>query len=86
MKPAGRALYEAQRAWHLLWMPVPPSDHPNTNLCTLQVAARVPGAATSNAVDFLIAGLEGLHFVAYGSSHGSVVVACARQVGRLGCW
>ena len=59
------------------------ADQPHTEFSRLQVAARVPGAATSNAVDFLIAGLEGLHFVAYGSSHGTVVVACARQVCAL---
>jgi hypothetical protein len=59
------------------------ADPPHTEFSSLQVAARVPGAATSNAVDFLIAGLEGLHFVAYGSSHGTVVVACARQVCAL---
>ena len=47
----------------------------------LLVAARAPGAATSPAVDFLVPGLEGLHFCAYGSSAGSVVVACGRQVG-----
>lgn len=51
-------------------------------LCRLQTSGRVPGAAVSAAVDFLIPGLEGLHFVAYGSSQGSVVVACARQVRR----
>lgn len=52
---------------------------------TLQLGDRLPGAACSEAVDFLVPGLEGLHLVAYGSSQGSVVVACARQVraGRL---
>lgn len=54
------------------------------DLARLQVAARVPGAAISPAVDFLIAGLDGLHFVAYGSTQGTVVVACARQVGYKG--
>ena len=44
---------------------------------------RLGGAASSPAVDFLIPGLEGLHFTAYGSSQGSVVVACARQVRLL---
>ena len=51
------------------------------HLALLQISARCPGAAVSPAVDFLIPGLEGHHFVAYGCAQGSVVVACARQVG-----
>ena len=50
------------------------------NGAQLRLAERVSGAATSQPVDFLIPGLDGLHFVAYGTSRGSVVVACARQV------
>lgn len=46
----------------------------------LQLAERVPGAAASVPVDFLVPGLDGLHFVAYGTSQGSVVICCARQV------
>ncbi|KAL4433701.1 hypothetical protein ABPG75_000142 [Micractinium tetrahymenae] len=54
------------------------------DLARLQAATRVPGVAVSPAVDFLIAGLNGLHFVAYGSTQGSVVVACARQLDHIG--
>lgn len=88
-----RALLQAARARALdapaavhcrrcLLPPSPPQLH------QLQVAARVPGAAVSPPVDFLIPGLEGLHFVAYGCSRGTVVIACARQVAVwvLECW
>ena len=51
----------------------------------LELAARTPPApsASAQAVDFLVPGLEHLHFVAYGASDGSVAVVGAQVRGAL---